>query len=92
LFFFGFSHAVNYAMCTSDKSRRKGRDAVKAVPIDRIVVESDVHHLQDVLGGTIGAILYVAWSKQVSAVEIAERSARNGLKFLGQRSDPKTLS
>jgi TatD DNase family protein len=92
LFFFGFSHAVNYAMCTSDKSRRKGRDAVKAVPIDRIVVESDVHHPQDVLGGTIGAISYVAWSKQVSAVEIAERSARNGLEFLGQRSDPKTLS
>jgi hypothetical protein len=89
LFYFGFSHAVNYAMCTSDKSRRKGREAVKAVPMDRLMVESDVHHPRDVLGGTIGAIAYTSWAREVSPVDVADWSARNGLEFLGRSRDTK---
>jgi Tat protein secretion system quality control protein TatD with DNase activity len=82
LFYFGFSHAVNHAMCTSDKSRRKGRDAVRAVPENRLLVESDVHHPQDVLGGTLGAIAYVASARQRSIQQIAETTTRNALTFL----------
>jgi len=82
LFYFGFSHAVNYAMCSSEKSRRRGCEAIQAVPIDRLMVESDVHHSDDVLGGTIGAISYVSWARQAAVKEIADRTARNGLNFL----------
>jgi Tat protein secretion system quality control protein TatD with DNase activity len=90
LFYFGFSHAVNYAMCTSDKSRRKGREAVRAVPSDRILVESDVHSPSDLRGGTAGAIAYAAWASNTSVEEMAEVTSRNGLTFLGsaaQESD-----
>jgi Tat protein secretion system quality control protein TatD with DNase activity len=83
LFYFGFSHAVNYAMCTSDKSRRKGREAVRAVPSDRILVESDVHSPSDLRGGTAGAIAYAAWATNTSVEEMAEATSRNGLTFLG---------
>lgn len=83
LFYFGFSHAVNYSMCTSDKSRRKGREAVRAVPSDRILVESDVHSPSDLLCGTAGAIAYAAWASNISVEEMAEVTSRNGLTFLG---------
>jgi Tat protein secretion system quality control protein TatD with DNase activity len=82
LFYFGFSHAVNYAMCTSDKSRRKGREAVRAVPTNRLMVESDVHSPQDLLGGTAGAIAYVAWARNKSIEDIAETTSRNALVFV----------
>jgi Tat protein secretion system quality control protein TatD with DNase activity len=82
LFYFGFSHTVNYAMCTSDKARRKGREAVRAVPEDRLLVESDVHASQDLLGGTAGAIAYVAWARDVSVLEVAEVTSRNGMAFI----------
>jgi Tat protein secretion system quality control protein TatD with DNase activity len=82
LFYFGFSHAVNFAMCTSEKSRRKGKKAVKAVPSDRLLVESDVHSSNDLLGGTAGAIAYVAWARESSLIEIATSTSKNGLAFL----------
>ena len=82
LFYFGFSHAVNYTMNSSEKSRRKGRDAVRAVPVDRIMVESDVHNMEDVLGGTIGAISYLAWARDTSISEMARLTAKNGEAFL----------
>ena len=62
IFYFGFSHSVNYAMCTSEKSRKKGKEAVQAVPLNRLLVESDVHSPEDVAGGTIGAISYITWA------------------------------
>lgn len=89
LFYFGFSHTVNYAMCNSEKSRRKGQEAVAAVPLDRLMVESDVACAQDVLGGTIGAVAYVASARHMSPIDVVKVTARNGLKFLGHFSDSK---
>lgn len=86
LFYFGFSHTVNFAMCTSEKSRRKGRDAVKEVPSARLVVESDVHASQDLLAGTAGAIAYVAWARGQDLKAIASLSSRNGQTFLTVQS------
>lgn len=82
MFYFGFSHTVNFAMCTSEKSRRKGRDAVRAVPIDRLLIESDVHSPQDLLEGTAGAIAYVAWATCSDIMDIASTTSRNGLSFI----------
>lgn len=82
LFYFGFSHTVNFAMSTSEKSRRKGRDAVRAVPDDRLLVESDVHSSQDLLGGTAGAIAYVAWARDSDIMDIATATSINGLAFI----------
>ncbi|KAG7344932.1 TatD-related deoxyribonuclease [Nitzschia inconspicua] len=82
LFYFGFSHAVNYAMCSSEKSRRRGKEAVQAVPMDRLLVESDVHHPQDVLGGILGAIAYVAWARNESERTIATVTTQNAQRFL----------
>lgn len=85
LFYFGFSHTVNFAMCTSDKSRRKGRDAVKEVPSDRLLVESDVHASDDLLAGTAGAIAYVAWAREQELIAIAALSSQNGQSFLAMQ-------
>lgn len=82
LLYFGFSHIVNYAMCTSDKARRQGREAVRAVPSDRLMAESDVHHPGDVPAGTAGAIAYMAWALEEPIPMVAERTAKNGLAFL----------
>jgi Tat protein secretion system quality control protein TatD with DNase activity len=62
LLYFGFSHAVNVAMCSSEKSQSQGRDAVRAIPQDRLLAESDVSHPHEVLGGTAGAIAYLEWA------------------------------
>ena len=83
LFYFGFSHTVNYAMCTSEKSLKKGKEAVQAVPLIRLLVESDVHSDADVAGGTIGAISYVSWARDIHPIEIASTTAKNGSTFLG---------
>ncbi|KAL7526071.1 hypothetical protein ACHAXR_001301, partial [Thalassiosira sp. AJA248-18] len=56
LFYFGFSHAVNHVMCTSEKARKKGMEAVRSIPSDRLLVESDVHASVDVALGTAGAV------------------------------------
>eukprot|EP00536_Pseudo-nitzschia_multiseries_P005485 jgi/Psemu1/12661/gm1.12661_g len=82
LFYFGFSHTVNYAMCTSDKSRARGREAVKAVPLDRLLVESDVHSESDVAGGTIGAISYVSWARNLHPRAVVAATTTNGSAFL----------
>ncbi|CAJ1904505.1 unnamed protein product [Cylindrotheca closterium] len=85
LFYFGFSHTVNFAMCTSEKSRRKGRDAVREVPTDRLLVESDVHASDDLLAGTAGAIAYVAWAREQELIAIASLSSQNGQSFLAMQ-------
>ena len=64
LFYFGFSHSVNYAMCSSEKSRRQGVQAIGAVPTNRLLIESDVHASDNLLGGTVGALSYVTWALQ----------------------------
>lgn len=83
LFYFGFSHSVNYAMCTSEKSRKKGKDAVQAVPLNRLLIESDVHSDLDVAGGTVGAISYVAWARNMQARDVMSTTSKNGSNFFG---------
>ena len=82
VFYFGFSHMVNYAMCSSDKSRRKGREAVRAVPNNRLMAESDVHASADTAVGTAGAIAYIADCIGEPLVTVANITSRNGLAFL----------
>jgi len=82
LFYFGFSHAVNHLMCTSEKARKKGMEAVRSIPPDRLLVESDVHASVDVILGTAGAVAYAAQVRGETLEEVAERSTQNGLRFL----------
>lgn len=82
VFYFGFSHTVNYVMNTSTKARRKGRDAVKSIPSNRLLVESDVHAESDLLAGTAGAIGYVAWARSETIQDVTETTAKNGMTFL----------
>ena len=87
LLYFGFSHMVNCAMVTSDKARRQGRDAVRSIPLDRLLVESDVSCTADVVGGTSGAVAYVAWALSKPLHVVADVVARNGLRFLLQQQE-----
>ncbi|KAL7439576.1 hypothetical protein ACHAXM_007584 [Skeletonema potamos] len=82
LFYFGFSHNVNYIMCTSEKAKRKGIEAVQTIPSDRLLVESDVHASVDVVLGTAGALAYAANARGESLKDVAESSTRNGLRFI----------
>ena len=82
LLYFGFSHMVNYAMCSSEKSRKQGRDAIRRVPPDRLLAESDVHHSDDSLGGTALAVAYLAWALEESVSVVAQRTTANALRFL----------
>ena len=82
LLYFGFSHTVNYAMCSSEKSRKQGRDAIRRVPADRLLAESDVHHSDDSLGGTALAVAYLAWALEEPVSVVAQRTTVNGLRFL----------
>lgn len=86
LFYFGFSHSVNYIMCTSEKAKRKGIEAVQAIPSDRLLVESDVHATEDVILGTAGAAAYAAHARGESLQDVAETSTRNGLRFISSLS------
>ena len=86
LFYFGFSHAVNHLMCTSEKARRKGIEAVISVPSDRLLVESDVHSTADVRLGTAGAVAYVAFARGDTLSDVAEQTTRNGLRYLSSLS------
>ncbi len=86
LFYFGFSHSVNYIMCTSEKAKRKGIEAVQAIPSDRLLVESDVHATEDVVLGTAGAAAYAAHARGESLQHVAETSTRNGLRFISSLS------
>jgi TatD DNase family protein len=82
--YFGFSHLVNYAMSSSDKERRQSREAVRAVPPHRILVESDVSRSDEVAVGTAGAIAYVAWCLDEPIDDVARRTRTNGLRFLSR--------
>jgi len=84
MLYFGFSHIVNYAMCSSEKARRQGRLAIRAVKRDRLLAESDVHSDADVARGTAGSVAYIAWALGESLESVAELTKRNGLRFLGR--------
>jgi Tat protein secretion system quality control protein TatD with DNase activity len=82
LLYFGFSHSVNYVMCRSDKSRMQGRDTVRAIPRDRLLVESDVHSSSLETLGTTGAVAYLAWALEEPIQVVARIVIENGLRFL----------
>jgi Tat protein secretion system quality control protein TatD with DNase activity len=79
--YFGFSYAVNYAMSTSDKSRRQGREAVKAVPFDRLLAESDLHCTEAAMGGTVATLAFLAWALDEPIRVVAARVRENSLRF-----------
>lgn len=82
LLYFGFSHTVNYAMCSSNKSRQQGREAIRRVPADRLLAESDVHCTRDCMGGTALAVAYLAWALEEPIAVVAQRTTANALRFL----------
>ena len=82
LFYFGFSHAVNHVMCTSEKARKKGSEAVRSIPSNRLLVESDVHNSADVILGTAGAAAYAAKVRGETLEQVARSTTNNGLRFL----------
>ncbi|GAX27181.1 hypothetical protein FisN_13Lh269 [Fistulifera solaris] len=86
LLYFGFSHVVNVAMCTSEKSQRQTRLAILEVPYDRLLVESDVACETAVPAGTAGAVAYLALVLQRPLHEVAEQTHHNGLRFLSTLS------
>jgi len=56
---------------------------METVPINRLLVESDTYSSADVTGGTIGAITFVAWARNVPAGEATSATSKNGSPFLG---------
>jgi Tat protein secretion system quality control protein TatD with DNase activity len=82
--YFGFSHSVNCAMCSSEKSRNQGRNAIRQVPRNRLLAESDVHCTGNVAVGTSGAISFIAWAIAEPIELVADLTTRNGLDFLKQ--------
>lgn len=86
LLYFGFSHIINYGMCSSEKSKRQGRETIRMIPRNRLLVESDVHCHDNVAAGTAGAVAYVAWALDESIIDIANLTRMNGLLFLQRLS------
>lgn len=91
LLYFGFSHAINYSMCTSDKSKQQGRDAIKAVPRDRILAESDVHNHDNIALGTSSSVAYIAWALDEPIGTILHLTRKNGIRFLNSLSRYSTI-
>jgi Tat protein secretion system quality control protein TatD with DNase activity len=69
-------------MCRSDKSRMQGRDTVRAIPRDRLLVESDIHSSSLETLGTTGAVAYLAWALEEPIQVVAQTVIENGLRFL----------
>lgn len=82
IFYFGFSHIINRLMCTSEKARRKGMEAVRSIPSNRLLIESDVHTQEDVALGTAGALAFVAQVREEPIEKLSDDCVKNGLKFL----------
>lgn len=82
IFYFGFSHAVNVGMCSSDKSRTKNIEAIQAVPMNRLLAESDVHCTVDVETGTSGALAYLSLATGAEIADMADTTTKNALDFL----------
>ena len=70
-------------MCTSEKSRKKIKEAKQTVPLDKLLVESDVQSDADVAGGTLCAISYVAWAWNMQLRDVMSVTSKNGSSFLG---------
>eukprot|EP00565_Helicotheca_tamesis_P009592 CAMPEP_0185727878 /NCGR_PEP_ID=MMETSP1171-20130828/3436_1 /TAXON_ID=374046 /ORGANISM="Helicotheca tamensis, Strain CCMP826" /LENGTH=480 /DNA_ID=CAMNT_0028396523 /DNA_START=585 /DNA_END=2027 /DNA_ORIENTATION=- len=83
IFYFGFSHSINVVMCSSSKSRKQGIEAIRAVPTNRLLAESDVHSHEDVPAATAGSVSYIAKAIGWDLMDTAELTALNGFEFLG---------
>jgi TatD DNase family protein len=81
LIYFGFSHCVNYMMCTSTKSKRQGIETLRSIPRNRLLVESDVHCSDFVPLGAAGTIAYMAHVLNDSLENIATLTTQNGLRY-----------
>jgi Tat protein secretion system quality control protein TatD with DNase activity len=84
LLYFGFSHAVNHAMCSSEKSRRQCRQAICSIPHDRLLAESDLHVTSHILGGTVASIAHLAWALDQDVVSVAQLTRDNALRVFFQ--------
>jgi Tat protein secretion system quality control protein TatD with DNase activity len=82
LLYFGISHSVNYAMCTSVKAQRQGRSTLRIIPHDRLLLESDVHCSDSVILGTAGAAAFVAAVWHVPIEDVAAIATANALRFI----------
>ena len=82
IFYFGFSHAVNVEMCSSAKSRTQNIEAIQAVPMNRLLAESDVHCTADVETGTSAALAYLSLATGADILDMADTTTKNALDFL----------
>ena len=81
LIYFGFSHSVNYIMCTSTKAKRQGMETLRSIPRNRILIESDVHCSDHVPLGAAGTVAYIAHVLNESIETVVALTTQNGLRF-----------
>ena len=81
LLYFGFSHSVNYIMCTSTNAKRQGMEKLRSIPRYRILIESDVHCTDHVVLGASGTIAFIAHALHESVEDVAALTTQNGLRF-----------
>lgn len=82
LLYFGFSHLINALGCNSEKTQRRALEAIRSVPRNRILSESDVHTTSDVASDTAGAVAYISTALGEPINLVARLVAKNGLRFL----------
>ncbi|KAL1523384.1 hypothetical protein AB1Y20_018327 [Prymnesium parvum] len=82
--YFGFSHTVNVAMGGGEGSRRHAAllEAIRAVPAEALLVESDVDDSGSAADATARAVELVACARAWTCDETARRCAENGRRFL----------
>jgi Tat protein secretion system quality control protein TatD with DNase activity len=90
--YFGFSHSVNHLICTSEKAPRRGTKAVRSVPSDQLLVESNVHASINVTLGTAGAVAYAAHVRGERIEDVANWCVVNSLRFLRSLGSMTTTS
>ncbi|KAJ1460337.1 TatD family [Pelagophyceae sp. CCMP2097] len=79
--YFGFSHTVNVLMA-GKRDFAALLDAVRAVPEDRLLVESDVSEASTAHAATLRAVLLVAHARKWPAALAAEKTAANARSWL----------
>ena len=81
--YFGFSYTVNVAMggMPGSKGRALLEDAIRAVPADRIMIESDVSSDMDTQEACMKAVELVASVRGWGYEYTADLTSRNGMAF-----------
>lgn len=75
-FYFSFSIGVN-------ARSPKAFDRIRAVPEDRILIESDLHDASGIDSAMLEACKFVATAKGWTLLETAEQIGKNAAEFLG---------